>query len=152
MSPQDRLLAEAACIRLQHQYCIAADRCDVETFVSLFAADASITVPEHPPFVGHTAIRKAMQALADTGVTHRHLTSNSVIDVHDPNSASGLCYLTVYASAAGPDPQGFRPLALPSTVGEYQDEFETTAHGWRFKSRELTRTFGRPMQDANQTE
>jgi ketosteroid isomerase-like protein len=152
MSPQERLLAEAACIRLQHRYCITADRCDVEGFVALFTPDAAITVPEHPPFVGRDAIRAAMQALADTGVTNRHVTTNSVIDVLNAESARGVCYLTVYASAATPDAQGFRPLDLPTTVGEYDDQFQMSAEGWRFKSRRLTRVFRRALQDAKQNE
>ena len=149
MTPQERLLAEAACIRLQHLYCITADRCDVEGFVALFAPGASITVPEHPAFVGQDAIRAAMQALADTGITNRHVASNSVIDVHDGANASGLCYLTVYASAAAPDAQGFRPLELPSTVGEYHDEFAAGIDGWRFKSRSLMRVFRRTPTEAS---
>lgn len=151
MTPQERLLAEAACIRLQHLYCIAADRCDVEAFVALFAPTASITVPEHPAFVGHDAIRAAMQALVDTGITNRHITTNSVITVESAAKASGVCYLTVYASAAPADAQGFRPLELPGTVGEYEDQFEASADGWRFTSRKLTRVFRR-AQDAKQND
>lgn len=150
MTPQDRLLAEAACIKLQHLYCMTADRNDVEGFVALFTEDGSITVPEHPAFVGHAAIRAAMQALADTGITNRHVTTNTIINVEDAATASGLCYLTVYASAEAPDAQGFRPLDLPSTVGEYEDQFQASAQGWRFKSRKLTRVFRRATQDAKQ--
>ena len=150
MTPNDRLLAEAACFRLQQLYCITADRCDIEGFVALFAPDASITVPEHPPFTGHDAIRAAMQALADSGVTNRHIATNCVIDVQDETNASGLCYLTVYASTAAADADGFRPLELPTTVGEYQDRFEATTNGWRFKSRTLTRVFRRSLNDANE--
>jgi ketosteroid isomerase-like protein len=150
VTPQDRLLAEAACIRLQHLYCVTADRCDVEGFVALFASDASITVPEHPPFAGHDSIRAAMQALVDTGITNRHIATNSVIDVHDEATASGVCYLTVYASPDAPDAQGFRPLELPSTVGEYHDQFQASTEGWRFKSRSLTRIFRRNAPDVSQ--
>lgn len=148
MNAQERLLAEAACIKLQQQYCVTADRCDVDGFVALFTPDASITVPEHAPFVGHDAIRAAMQALVDTGITNRHVTTNNVIEVRDAESASGLCYLTVYASASTPDEQGFRPLELPTTVGEYEDHFESSASGWRFKSRKLTRVFRRALNAA----
>lgn len=152
MTPQDRLLAEAACIRLQHVYCLTADRNEVDAFTALFTADASIKVPEHPAFVGHDAIRAAMQALADTGITNRHLSTNNVIDVEDATRATGVCYLTVYASMAAPDANGFRPLEVPTTVGEYKDEFECGPDGWRFKSRVLTRAFRRALQDANATE
>lgn len=149
MTPQERLLAEAACIRLQHRYCITADRCDVEGFTALFLPDGEITVPEHSAFVGHDAIRAAMQALADTQITNRHVTTNSVIDVINSTSARGQCYLTVYASMAAPDATGVRPLTTPTTMGEYDDTFEQHAGAWRFKSRKLTRIFRRPLEDAD---
>jgi uncharacterized protein (TIGR02246 family) len=150
MSPQERLVAEAACIRLQHLYCVTADRCVVEGFAALFTPDGAVTVPEHPAFVGRDAIRAAMQALVDSGVTNRHVTTNSVIDVQSATAARGLCYLTVYASMATPDAQGLRPLETPTTVGEYEDRFEAGPEGWRFKSRTLTRVFRRALENAEQ--
>jgi len=143
MTPLDRMLAEQACQKLQMQYGVFADRGDVDGFVGLFAPDASITVPEHPPFAGHDAIRASIQALAATGLTMRHVITNPVIEVTDPFNATGVCYLTVFNSAAEADGSGTRPLALPTTVGEYADTFVQLADGWRFRSRVLTRVFRR---------
>jgi ketosteroid isomerase-like protein len=133
------LKIEHACTRLQTQYCIYADRGDVESFVSLFTEDASIKVPEHPAFVGRAAIRASMQALAATGITMRHIMTNSLVDVRDANSAIGLCYLIAYGSRAVPDSDGWRPMEAPGTIGHYEDVFRRTPSGWRFASRVLTR-------------
>jgi len=139
MSEIERLLIEHACARLQTQYCIHADACDVEAFTALFAEDGSVKVPEHPAFVGHAAIRASMQALAATGVVMRHIAANSLIEVRSENEAQGLCYLVAYGSTAPADANGWRPMEDPGTIGHYEDVFCRTPQGWRFKSRVLTR-------------
>lgn len=146
MTDLDILAIEHACVRLQTQYCVCADCCDIEGFVSLFTEDASIKVPEHPAFVGRAAIRASMQALAATGVTMRHIMTNSLVDVRDNNNATGLCYLIAYGSTAPADASGWRPMETPGTVGHYEDEFRRTSDGWRFASRVLTRVL-RKMDD-----
>lgn len=150
MTDIERLLIEHACMRLQIQYCIHADNSEVEAFTALFAEDGSVAVPEYPPFVGHAAIRASMQALADTGVTMRHVMSNSLIDVENDRRANGVCYLTAYGSSAPPAENGARPMEAPGTIGHYTDEFTLTAAGWRFKSRVLTRVL-RKADDAVQS-
>ncbi len=149
MTELERLLIEQACTRLQTLYCIHADNGAVDDFTALFAEDGSVAVPEHPAFVGHPAIRASMQALANTGVTMRHVMSNSLINVQSENSATGLCYLTAYASAAPADANGSRPMEQAGTIGHYTDEFVRTPAGWRFKSRVLTRVL-RKADDAVQ--
>jgi hypothetical protein len=146
MTDLDIIAIEHACTKLQTLYCIHADRCDVEAFTALFAEDGSVAVPEHPAFVGHAAIRASMQALAATGVTMRHVMSNSLINVQDEDHATGLCYLTAYGSTAAADANGWRPMEQPGTVGHYEDAFRRTPSGWRFASRVLTRVL-RKMDD-----
>lgn len=141
MDDQTRLLIEHACIKLQMQYAVFADRSDIEGFTQLFAAEGSVAVPEHPPFVGHDAIRASIQALAALGVTMRHVITNTVVDVIDADRATGVCYLAVYNSTVPADASGQRPIALPATVGEYADLFHRTEEGWRIQSRVLTRVF-----------
>lgn len=143
MTPQERALAEHECMRLQALYCQRADKADIEGFVSLFTPDASIAVPEHPPFSGHDAIRASIRALAATGIAFRHIVTNAVIEVRSDDRATGACYLTVFNSTAPAGEDGWRPMNLPSTVGEYDDEFVRTQQGWRFRSRVLTRVFRR---------
>jgi ketosteroid isomerase-like protein len=139
MTELDILLIEHACTKLQTRYCIHADACDVEAFTALFAEDGSVKVPEHPAFVGHAAIRASMQALAATGVTMRHILTNSLISVKNANEATGLCYLIAYGSKAPADADGWRPMEQPGTIGHYEDVFRRTPQGWRFQSRVLTR-------------
>ena len=136
-----RMAIEHACIRLQMQYAVFADRNDIEGFTQLFAEDGSVAVPEAPPFVGHNAIRASITALAAQGVTMRHVITNPVIDVIDADTASGSCYLCVYNSKEPADASGQRPVALPATVGEYADVFRRTRNGWRIQDRVLTRVF-----------
>jgi len=144
MTDQERMLAEHACMKLQRQYGVFADRGDVEGFTNLFAPDGSVAVPEAPPFVGHEAIRGSIQALGDLGVTMQHVLTNNVVDVVDADTATGVSYLIVFNSTAEPDERGSRPVEPPPTVGFYEDRFRRTPDGWRFQSRVLTRVFRRP--------
>jgi hypothetical protein len=137
----ERLVIEHACMKLQMQYGVFADRGDIEGFTHLFALDGSVAVPEAPPFVGHEAIRASITALAAQGVTMRHVLTNQVVDAVDAEHATGVCYLVVYNSKADADGNGQRPVAPPATVGEYADTFRRTPQGWRFQSRVLTRVF-----------
>ena len=132
---------EHACMKLQRQYGVFADRGDIEGFTHLFAPDGSVAVPEAPPFVGHDAIRASITALTAQGVTMRHVLTNNLVDVVDDSTATGVSYLVVYNSTAAPDANGQRPVAPPATVGEFADAFCRTADGWRFRSRVLTRVF-----------
>jgi ketosteroid isomerase-like protein len=141
MTDLERLLAEHACMKLQAQYGVFADRGDVEGFTNLFAPDGSVAVPEAPAFVGHDAIRASIQALGAMEVTMRHVLTNNVVEVTGPDTATGVSYLTVWNSTAPADDSGQRPIALPATMGEYADTFRRTPEGWRFQSRVLTRVF-----------
>lgn len=141
MQAIERLLAERACERLQLRYAEAADAGDVDGFTGLFVANGSISVPEHAPFIGHDAIRSAMQALADTGRTMRHLIANPLIDVTDSDHAVGTCRLLVYDSTALPDRHGIRPMLSPGTIGDFHDRFVRTAGQWQFSARSLVRIF-----------
>ncbi|MEO8115585.1 MAG: nuclear transport factor 2 family protein [Phenylobacterium sp.] len=146
MTDLERMLIEHACMKLQRQYGVFADRGDIEGFTNLFAPDGSVAVPEAPPFVGHDAIRASIKALGDLGVTMRHVLTNNVVDVIDAGTAEGVSYLTVYNSRASADQRGTRPVEPPATVGEYHDRFRLTGDGWRIQTRVLTRVF-RPPAD-----
>src|ERR1700754_5225091 len=106
MTGLERTLIEHACLKLQRQYGVFADRGDVEGFTNLFAPDGSVAVPEAPPFVGHEAIRASIKALGDQGVTMRHVLTNNVVDAIDAETAEGVSYLVVYNSTAAADARG----------------------------------------------
>lgn len=137
------MLIEHECQRLQVAYAVTADAGDVEGFVACFSEDGEVRVPGAQPFVGHTAIRASIVQLGSLGVAYRHLITNSLITVQDAESATGICYLLTFNSAAPADAGGSRPIDAPGTVGEYHDAFVRTREGWRIRRRELKRVFRR---------
>lgn len=141
MTPIERMLAERECEKLQVAYTLTADRGDADGFTALFAEDASIIIPEYPPFTGHAAIHASLVALAGTGVTMRHVITNQHVTATGPDTAEGGCYLIVFNNPDPADANGIRDVRLPSTVGEYADRFIRNAAGWRFRERRLTRVF-----------
>jgi hypothetical protein len=143
MSPEQRMLIEHACEKLQKLYGIYADQLDEERFADLFAADAWIKVPEQPPFKGREAVAAGIKQMRALGLVYRHVMTNNVVDAIDEDHAEGLCYLMAFNSAAPADASGSRPMEPATTIGEYKDAFVRTDAGWRFQSRELRRVMRR---------
>jgi hypothetical protein len=143
MTPEQRLLIEHECGKLQKLYGIYADQLDDEKFGALFADDAWIKVPEQPPFRGREAVSAGIKQMRALGLIYRHVMTNNVVDAIDETHAEGLCYLMAFNSAAAPDALGARPMEMATTIGEYKDTFVKTAEGWRFQSRELRRVMRR---------
>lgn len=138
----ERMIAEHDCTKLQMEYGVFADRGDIEGYVGLFAPDASITVPGHPVHVGLDAIRESVKQVIARG-TWRHMETNSVINVIDANTATGVVYSTVYSDAAPWNSTDLLPVRPPYLIGEYVDTFKRTAAGWKFHSRVLKLKFGK---------
>ncbi len=136
-----RLLAERECERLQIRYALAADRGDAEGFAALFTADARIVIPEYPPFVGHSAIHASLVALAGLRITMLHIVTNQLVTVTGPDTAEGICYLTVFDNPDDADAAGLRGVRPASTVGVCEDRFVRTGDGWRIQEHRLTRIF-----------
>ncbi len=143
MKPEQRMLIEHACEKLQKLYGIYADQLDEEKFADLFAADAWIKVPEQPPFKGREAVAAGIKQMRALGLVYRHVMTNNVVDAVDESRAEGLCYLMAFNSAAPADASGARPMEPATTIGEYKDTFVRTDAGWRFQSRELRRVMRR---------
>lgn len=143
ITPEETMLIEHHCMRLQTAYAIAADQGDVDSFVNCFSEDGAVSVPGSPTFSGHEAIRASIVALGSLGVTYRHVITNSLVTVDSFDAAHGICYLLTFNSSAPADDVGSRPIEAPGTVGEYVDEFVRTPAGWRIKHRVLRRVFRR---------
>lgn len=143
MTPIERMLIEHECGKLQKLYGIYADQLEDERFADLFAPDASITVPEQPPFQGREKLRDGILQMRALGLIYRHVMSNDVVNVIDENRAEGICYLMAFNSAAQPDASGGRPMEMATSIGEYHDTFRRTDKGWRFQSRVLKRVMRR---------
>jgi len=143
MTPEERMLIEHECEKLQKLYGIYADRLEDEKFADLFAPDASIKVPEQPIYQGRERLREGIHQMRASGLTFHHVMTNNVVRAIDENRAEGLCYLMAFNSAAPANADGWRPMEMPTTLGEYKDTFRKTPQGWRFQSRELRRVMRR---------
>jgi hypothetical protein len=143
MTPEQRMLIEHECGKLQKLYGIYADQLDTAKFGALFVEDAWIKVPEQPVFRGRAAVAAGIDQMRALGLMYRHVMTNNVVDAIDETHAEGLCYLMAFNSAATPDAVGARPMEMATTIGEYKDTFVKTAEGWRFQSRELKRAMKR---------
>jgi hypothetical protein len=143
MTPEQRMLIEHECGKLQKLYGIYADQLDTEKFGALFTVDAWIKVPEQPAFRGHAAVSAGIDQMRALGLMYRHVMTNNVVDAIDENRAEGFCYLLAFNSAAPADAFGARPMEMATTLGEYKDTFAKTTSGWRFQSRELRRVMKR---------
>jgi hypothetical protein len=137
----ERMTAEHDCSKLQMEYGVFADHGDVEGYVGLFAPDATINVPGHPIHAGLAQIRESIKQVIARG-TWRHVETNSVITVIDAKTAKGAVYSTVYSDAAPWNSTDLLPVRPPYLIGEYEDVFEKTPAGWRFRSRVLRLKFG----------
>jgi hypothetical protein len=93
--------------------------------------------PGGTPLVGPEAIRKAYEARPASRIT-RHLCTNIRITVASPQRARGLSYVLLFSgNTAEPAPDHFGWTAdAPQRFGEFEDEFEHTADGWRIRSRQ----------------
>ncbi|MEJ0024708.1 MAG: nuclear transport factor 2 family protein [Rhizomicrobium sp.] len=139
MTEDEKLKIEAACIRLQTRYGTLADRQDPK-FADLFIKDATITLPEYPPFAGLDAIMQGQADWKASGVVMRHIVTNCTIEVKSASHATGICYLTVLAHDR-PLPPG-TPLPAPRvTFGEFHDHFVKVGGAWLIQSRRLHRMF-----------
>ena len=133
MNLQERQLIEMACTRLVNQFSNFNDRRDFEALSNLFTEDGAFARPTDPDnFVeGRDNILAAFQGRPNDRIT-RHLISNVVIDVTDENSASGLCYATLFMAPADAEPAKMGVKASPSQfVGEFNMDFSLTEHGWK---------------------
>jgi SnoaL-like domain len=140
MTPEDAIRIEAACTRLQTRYGTLADRQDPK-FRELFAADATITLPEHPTFAGLDAIMAGQAQWRESGILMRHVVTNSAIDVIDAQNATGICYLMVFYGGEHDPEKGETRPTVPISLGEYHDRFVKIGETWLFKSRVLKRVF-----------
>jgi hypothetical protein len=135
MNEQDRMLAEHACQRLCMAFHVHVDAYQNNDIVALFAEDA---VWHHKSGLlkGHGDIAAYLNSKSTYPIV-RHLVTNVLIDVEDPNSASGVAYVTVFYAEPG---KGAPLLQEPIVLATYYDTFTCTDNGWRFASRrpELT--------------
>jgi hypothetical protein len=140
MTPEEHSRIEAACIRLQQRYGTLADRQDPK-FRDLFATDAVITLPDHPPFAGVAAIMEGQAQWRESGILMRHVCTNFTIAVVNDRTATGICYLMVFYGGEHDPARGEAVPTVPISLAEYHDRFIKTDGVWVFQSRTLKRIF-----------
>ena len=114
--------------RLTHEYCRAVDGSRLEDLMALWAEGAVWDVTDFGmgTVTGLDAIRAFYEGLVEN-TTHRcHLALNHVIDV-DGDRATATVYVHAFVVTA----DGGRDESL----GYYDDEYERTADGWKFRRR-----------------
>jgi uncharacterized protein (TIGR02246 family) len=124
--------AERDCTRLILGYCQAADTNDIEAFAGLFTEDAEWVRPDGSTVTGQEAIR-AYFAARPAGVVSAHISTNALVEVTGPDSATGRSVTTVYRGSALED--GPAVLASPAAILENRDDFTLTGQGWRIRRR-----------------
>ncbi len=130
-----------ACEALSIAYARAVDFRDYDTFIDLFTEDGELDTGTL--LKGRAAIREAISR-RPYELRSRHVISNVFIDVLSDTEARGISYLTLYRHVGPESLKGTpAPLAGPAAVGHYEDRFEKTPQGWRFKRRRLQLAFRR---------
>ena len=134
MNLGERRAIETECQRLLQAYCVHLDRRDFDAFANVFTPQARLTYP-YADLHGHGEIRAWLEARPATVLTI-HQSSTPLIEVAGPARATGISTVTVYRHEAASLPLP-RPLTFggPVQVGQYEDEFELTASGWRIARR-----------------
>ena len=132
MNEAELRAAQQDCVRLINGYCQAADTDDLEAFVGLFTKDAEWIRADGSTVTGHDALR-AYFAARPADVVSAHVSSNALVEVTGPDSATGRSLSTVYRGSAVED--GPAPLAPPVAILENLDDFVLTQQGWRIRCR-----------------
>ena len=131
LSELDIVCIESACIRLIHQYCVSADRHDLQMLLGVFSIDAQWTRP-NGELIGHKAIGDYFSQRPKDELTC-HAASNALISVHSGKRAHGTSLVAVYRHKGD---AGQIALLHPSSLVEYIDEFVCDHDSrWRIKKR-----------------
>jgi hypothetical protein len=140
LDPQEVMRIEAACRRLQTAFAIYVDTRQYERVVELFTDDAEYN-PRGILHRGKEGVRRYLEARPHNRIA-RHVITNQMVDVVDHRTATGICFMVYYAYEGAMDEPV--PLAGPSLVGDYYDDYALTEAGWR-----ISRRIGRIVFDAS---
>ncbi len=130
---------ERSCERLSIAYANYLDSQRYDEFAELFTEQAVLNAGTE--LVGREAIRAAMHRRTPK-LRSRHVLTNILVEVADEYQASGVTYLSLYRhigeASLAPEPVA---QFAPAAIGEYVDQYEKTASGWRIASRVLSFAF-----------
>ena len=129
----------SACGQTANSYAYIRDRLMYEAYGNLFTDDAVFAIGTAE------VVRRAANigALKSRGAseTTRHFITPVPMEVTGNDSATGISYLTLYATAGAPVAGKPLGIAGPAVVGEYHDEFRMTDAGCRFSARRVKLVF-----------
>ena len=131
-----RIEIERACERLILAYSRALDTGDMQAAARCFAANGRFARPMAPDQLieGREAILASLLARPRSLLT-RHLSTNIVIDVEGPHSASGFSYLTMVSTTPAGGAKPPHASAGPIWFGEMHDRFVLEDGSWKFLER-----------------
>ena len=140
MDPIEGLVIESELNRLVTTYCHLVDHGQAARVAELFAEDGVWTSSEQT-LVGRAEIARAFaRRQANAARISRHVCTGMLAQVHGPDRAEAVTYLTLYRHDSDP-PRRVAPAQAPAIVGEYRDQFVRTPDGWRFRHREVVASF-----------
>lgn len=136
LSAAERIEIERACERIVYEYSRALDLGDLSAAADFFAENGSMSRPMAPEQViqGRETLRASLLT-RPKGLLTKHLATNVMIDVESRDSARGISYLTMIATA--PPADGKPPFVSggPLYFGEFKDRFVRENGIWKFLER-----------------
>jgi hypothetical protein len=130
----ERVEAELALHRLAQNYCVAADRRDLDLWRSVWLSEAVWETSADPDYVftGIDAICAAVQRQWETFPVMQHGTVNHVVDLGS-DLATGRCDVIIHVQL--PD------RGWITGGGSYEDRYERSDNQWRIARRKVTAAF-----------
>jgi uncharacterized protein (TIGR02246 family) len=121
-----------AVTQLIHRAIALNDTGDWAALASLFAEDAVFNRPSAPdaPIIGREAILASF--LARPPRASRHVISNTIVDVLDPEAARATSTITLFS---GPATEGIASADPPIAIGQFEDEVRRIDGRWLFVRR-----------------
>ena len=131
-----RMLVEHACAGLVHRAATLTDRPAPDEFAALFTMNAELVRPNGDAVIGRPEIEASYRARSADRLT-RHLITTVVVDVESSTSARGKSVALLWSGSLNDSAGPFgRPAHARQVVGEFEDQFELTAEGWRIARRQ----------------
>lgn len=128
----DRLMIERACEKLVQLYAFYADHHRHTEMANLFTGDGVLGRGDGP-VRGREQILAALNQRRPDAIV-RHVMSNVIVDVRQPDQASATSVMTLYRVFGSNEPgQRLEPAEM---IADYHDEFRLTDDGWRIHARQ----------------
>ncbi len=134
MTNLNTLLAERACERLILEYCDYTDTRQFDRLVQLFATSGVLNRSDTGELRGRAAIKAFFDALPLEQFVHA--SSNALVSVTGPDSATATSYVTVCRSHGQKNAAGLPKLNPPYLVARYVDRFVVEDGAWKFAYRD----------------